>query len=88
MARIRNSGIFFIDWNEFWQGEGEMGPEGCVIPDQDTSPGYLCANPGCQSSKCAFPMAVKGLTGTPFIRKLHIPNLAVRIFYWPLAMTV
>lgn len=23
---------FFIDWNAFWRGEGEMGPEGYVLP--------------------------------------------------------
>ena len=26
---------FFIDWNDFWSGHGEMGPEGYIIPDQE-----------------------------------------------------
>ncbi len=26
---------FFIDWNEFWANEGEMGPDGHIIPRQD-----------------------------------------------------
>lgn len=25
---------FFIDWNRFWEGEGEMGEEGYIIPDE------------------------------------------------------
>ncbi len=25
---------FFIDWNRFWQGEGEMGEEGYIIPKE------------------------------------------------------
>ncbi|MES9850625.1 MAG: glycosidase [Candidatus Thiodiazotropha sp. L084R] len=25
---------FFIDWNSFWEGEGEMGDEGYIIPDE------------------------------------------------------
>lgn len=24
---------FFIDWNEFWDGEGEVGPDGHVVPN-------------------------------------------------------
>lgn len=26
---------FFIDWNEFWANEGEMGPDGYIIPKQE-----------------------------------------------------
>ncbi|MCP4304883.1 MAG: sucrose phosphorylase [bacterium] len=26
---------FFIDWNEFWEGEGQLGPEGFIIPNQE-----------------------------------------------------
>jgi sucrose phosphorylase len=26
---------FFIDWNEFWANEGEMGPDGYIIPSQE-----------------------------------------------------
>ena len=26
---------FFIDWNEFWANEGEMGPDGYIIPRQE-----------------------------------------------------
>jgi sucrose phosphorylase len=26
---------FFIDWNEFWEGEGEMGPDGYIVPRQE-----------------------------------------------------
>ena len=26
---------FFIDWNEFWEGQGELGPEGYIIPNQE-----------------------------------------------------
>ena len=25
---------FFIDWNEFWKGEGEMTEEGYILPDK------------------------------------------------------
>ncbi|MBR0419832.1 MAG: hypothetical protein IJI66_11750 [Erysipelotrichaceae bacterium] len=26
---------FFIDWNKFWKGYGEMAPEGYIVPDDD-----------------------------------------------------
>ena len=26
---------FFIDWNKFWEGHGESGPEGYVVPNQE-----------------------------------------------------
>lgn len=26
---------FFIDWNQFWDGEGEIGPDGHVVPNAD-----------------------------------------------------
>ncbi|ODB87724.1 glycosidase [Candidatus Thiodiazotropha endoloripes] len=25
---------FFIDWNRFWEGEGEMGEDGCILPNE------------------------------------------------------
>ena len=37
---------FFVDWNEFWQGKGERGPEGYIIPDDEFLSKLFMRKPG------------------------------------------
>ena len=46
---------FFIDWNEFWAGHGEMGPEGYIIPDQQYLDRLFMRKPELPILKVRFP---------------------------------
>ncbi|MDZ7785329.1 MAG: hypothetical protein U5K56_21040 [Halioglobus sp.] len=46
---------FFIDWNEFWQGWGEPGPEGYIVPRQDCLDVLFMRKPGLPILKVRFP---------------------------------
>lgn len=46
---------FFIDWNEFWKGEGEMGPEGFIIPKEEHLQKLFMRKPGLPILKVRFP---------------------------------
>ena len=46
---------FFIDWNEFWATQGEMGPEGYIIPDKECLDLLFMRKPGLPILKVRFP---------------------------------
>jgi sucrose phosphorylase len=46
---------FFIDWNEFWQSFGEMGPDGYVIPEKKCLDVLFMRKPGLPILKVRFP---------------------------------
>ena len=46
---------FFIDWNEFWQGNGEMGDDGYVIPKAEHLNKLFMRKPGLPILKVRFP---------------------------------
>ncbi len=46
---------FFIDWNEFWQGNGEMGDDGYVIPREEYLNKLFMRKPGLPILKVRFP---------------------------------
>ena len=46
---------FFINWNDFWQGEGEVGPEGYIIPKQEHLQKLFTRKPGLPILKLRFP---------------------------------
>lgn len=46
---------FFIDWNEFWSGQGEMSPEGYVVPRQEFLQKLFMRKPGLPILKVRFP---------------------------------
>lgn len=46
---------FFIDWNEFWKGKGEMGAEGYVVPDQKCLDILFMRKPELPILKVRFP---------------------------------
>jgi sucrose phosphorylase len=46
---------FFIDWNEFWKGNGEMGEDGVVIPKQEFLDRLFMRKPGLPILKVRFP---------------------------------
>ncbi|MDX2418617.1 MAG: hypothetical protein QNK19_14240 [Xanthomonadales bacterium] len=48
-------GDFFINWNEFWSGHGEMGPEGYVVPEQKYLDRLFMRKPEMPILKVHFP---------------------------------
>ena len=46
---------FFIDWNAFWSGHGEMGPEGYIVPDQKYLDRLFMRKPELPILKVRFP---------------------------------
>ena len=46
---------FFIDWNEFWQGNGEMGDDGYMIPEEEYLTKLFMRKPGLPILKVRFP---------------------------------
>ena len=46
---------FFIDWNEFWAGYGEMGAEGYIIPEQKYLDRLFMRKPELPILKVRFP---------------------------------
>jgi len=46
---------FFIDWNEFWKSEGEMGPDGYVVPNEEHLQKLFMRKPGMPILMVRFP---------------------------------
>ena len=46
---------FFVDWNEFWANDGQMGPDGYVIPDQHHLDRLFMRKPGLPILQVRFP---------------------------------
>lgn len=46
---------FFIDWNEFWRGHGEMGSEGFIVPKPEHLQKLFMRKPGLPILKVRFP---------------------------------
>jgi sucrose phosphorylase len=46
---------FFIDWNEFWQGHGQMGEDGVILPDKAHLDRLFMRKPGLPILKLRFP---------------------------------
>jgi len=46
---------FFVDWNKFWEGNGQMGPDGYVIPDEAHLKKLFMRKPELPILKVPFP---------------------------------
>ena len=46
---------FFVDWNAFWEGHGEMGEDGYVVPRRDYLDLLFMRKPGLPILKVRFP---------------------------------
>jgi len=46
---------FFIDWNEFWAGNGELGPDGYIVPEQKYLDRLFMRKPELPILKVRFP---------------------------------
>ena len=46
---------FFVDWNAFWDGQGSIGEDGCVIPHEEHLEKLFMRKPGLPILKVGFP---------------------------------
>ncbi len=60
---------FFIDWNKFWDGYGEMGEDGHIIPDDKYIKDMFFRKPGLPILNVRILTAAMCHTGTPSTRK-------------------
>ena len=68
-AMIHPTGISFIDWDEFWEDYGTVGPEGHVIPDKKHLDKLFMRKPDLPILRVRFPDGPPRRTGTPSTRK-------------------
>jgi len=66
---------FFIDWNEFWQGEGEMGPDGHIIPKKEHLDKLFMRKPGLPILDVRFPDGSHRPYWNTFYQKVSYPEL-------------
>jgi sucrose phosphorylase len=60
---------FFVDWNKFWAGYGEMGPEGYIIPDEKHLKKLFMRKPELPILKLPFPDGTSRFYWNTFYQK-------------------
>jgi sucrose phosphorylase len=71
---------FFIDWNEFWQGEGAMGDAGHVVPKQDHLDKLFMRKPGLPILDVRFPDGTERPYWNTFYQEVRYRELAPEDF--------
>ncbi len=61
---------FFVDWNKFWAGYGEMGPEGVIIPDEKHMKKLFMRKPELPILKVPFPDGTSRFYWNTFYQKV------------------
>ncbi len=78
---------FFIDWNEFWQGNGELGEDGVIVPNKEFLDKLFMRKSGLPILKIQFPDGTEKPYWNTFYQKVtdhkisnddlkSIPNLS------------
>ena len=67
---------FFIDWNEFWQGEGEMGPDGHIVPKKEHLDKLFMRKPGLPILHVGFPDGTSRPYWNTFYQKVSYPEVS------------
>ena len=60
----------FIDWNRFWEGQGEMGPEGYIVPTEAHLSKLFMRKPGLPILKIPFPDGTDRFYWNTFYQKV------------------
>jgi sucrose phosphorylase len=68
---------FFVDWNQFWNGKGEMNEEGFIEPDETYLQNMFFRKPGLPLLMVRFPDGQSVPYWNTFYQKVsyHIPDL-------------
>ena len=65
---------FFIDWNAFWQADGELGSDGYVIPHEDHLQKLFMRKPGLPILKVCFPDGSHRFYWNTFYQEVNYPE--------------
>ena len=71
---------FFIDWDEFWDGYGTVGPEGQVIPDKEHLEKLFMRKPGLPILRVRFPDGTLKKYWNTFYQKVDFDEITARDF--------
>jgi sucrose phosphorylase len=66
---------FFIDWNKFWEGEGEMGEDNVIIPDEAHLNKLFMRKPGLPVLFVRFPDGSERPYWNTFYQYIHYREL-------------
>ncbi|MBI9101874.1 MAG: hypothetical protein JEY99_05625 [Spirochaetales bacterium] len=64
----------FIDWNKFWAGKGEKGPEGFIIPRDEYLSKLFMRKPEMPVLKLPFPDGTERFYWNTFYQKVNLLN--------------
>jgi len=67
---------FFIDWNEFWSSNGEMGPDGYIIPDKEHLDKLFMRKPGLPILKVRFPDGTERPYWNTFYQEINYQKIS------------
>jgi sucrose phosphorylase len=68
---------FFIDWNEFWKGHGEMNEDGVVIPEQQYLDKLFMRKSGLPILKVVFPDGSERPYWNTFYQKVSLSQITI-----------
>jgi sucrose phosphorylase len=71
---------FFIDWDEFWDGHGTVGPEGQVIPDKEHLDKLFMRKPGLPILRVRFPDGTLKKYWNTFYQKVDFDEITAGDF--------
>jgi sucrose phosphorylase len=71
---------FFIDWDEFWDGNGTMGPDGQVMPYQEHLQKLFMRKPGLPILKVRFPDGTLKTYWNTFYQKVDFSEITALDF--------
>lgn len=71
---------FFIDWNEFWDGHGEMGENDHVVPRREHLDKLFMRKPGLPILKLRFPDGSLKSYWNTFYQKVEFDEITARDF--------
>ena len=66
---------FFIDWDEFWAGCGQPGPEGYIVPEEDYLDVLFMRKPGLPILNVRFPDGSERPYWNTFYQEIRYPEL-------------
>lgn len=68
---------FFIDWNEFWASNGEMGPEGYIVPKEEHLEKLFLRKPGFPILRVPFPDGSDRFYWNTFYQEVRFEELTL-----------
>jgi sucrose phosphorylase len=68
---------FFINWNEFWQGNGDLGEDGVIVPKKEFLDKLFMRKSGLPILKILFPDGTEKPYWNTFYQKITYPKISI-----------